>query len=252
MNMKSAAGKYSLVVSCLVLALVISTASTALMFELSVKTIAPTVGATSSITVTDNLANDTVSDLNAINSSFTLNGFAATLVGVSSNNPGSADENSLQVQLIGKNSSTTETKQIVLKVTQTDFFGGGNAGAEMTLDSTYGLTLLKSKAGNTITFNSYASPTNLAWGTNVLAGPLSYTSPSSPSTLATSDIALQQTFTRGITPFALTSITTIVLKPNTEVNFSGTTVAAEVPEPSFLGLAAMTGLGLLVRRRRPA
>jgi hypothetical protein len=197
------------------------------------------------VSITDNGVGDLNNLPGQILFAGTVGGFTTNLTGALSNNPGTADGASLQLQSIDiRNGGPSGT--LTLRLTDTGFL---LPVGDRQLDSALALTFTKSAAGDSASFQSFADTSNVEFGTGTSAVSLAFTSPGSVAPVSASgstNLALG-----GASAYSLTNQAVIKLTSGAQVNLSGTTTVTasdSVPEPATLSLLGLSGL-LMFRRR---
>jgi MYXO-CTERM domain-containing protein len=159
----------------------------------------------------------------------------------------------LQIQTLNViNNNQTGTKALTISLTDTGYTFPGVPGQPLRMTSSIGGTLTSPVAGDTITFQSTATPT----GGPVLSTstpPQTYVAPTTtPGAVGFSVPDANVLFTQ-TGSYSLSNQLVLSLASSGETaNLSGSTTVTAVPEPTILAAAAVAGLGLLRRRRRTA
>lgn len=174
----------------------------------------------------------------------TVGDFTVSISGGYSNSIAANSNGILQVSSFDVRSNVGS--QQTLKVVLSDVgFTIPSGPAQLYSDS--GLTLTNVSAGDSVTFESWADPSNLG-GKVVSSGLTTYTvTTASVSPLNFSGHAANSFTNTGT--YSMINEANITLSANAQANFVGTTMA--VPEPATASLAAAVA-GLLLMRRRHA
>jgi hypothetical protein len=166
-----------------------------------------------------------------------------------SNEPGDTFGGLLQISSL--NAHNGSGGQATLTATLEDTSFTQPATTSLALGSSLGLTVLRSTAGDSLSFQSYADPSNTQGGTAVTTGVQSFTFPTVSTSTSFSDTATSVQFT-GSGPYSMKNVTSLTLSALGQLNVSGTTTVSAtsgVPEPASLGML-LVGTGVLALRRR--
>jgi len=240
--------KHLIVLSALAAAILAGAGSARAALQLRLET----AGATT-VNVVDNGAGDT----NPLAGQITFNGsignFATVITAGTSNSPGANGLAILQTHTISVRETTATRSTLTVTLGDTGFTNP--SGANLQMGSSFSGTFLSSTAGESVSFQSYADPSNTALGKAVTSGLHTaqlVNGSQAPVGFSTADRTA--TFTSN-GPYSLSDVTVINLSQNGEANVGGTTsvtlpAGAGVPEPASIGVLALGALGLIARRRR--
>ena len=158
----------------------------------------------------------------------------------------------LQVQSLDVTKNSTSAAEVLtITTTDTDFTFPGVLGSPLALTSSLGGTITSSRPGDSVTFQSTATPST---GSPVTTGVQTFVTPATPPGLISFAVppatnTFVQTGSYGLTNQIVASLS----DPNEDANLSGTTTVAvapvPIPEPMGLSVIAVSGLALLSRRR---
>jgi len=211
-----------------------------------------TAGATT-INVTDNGAGDSDPTVGQIAFNGSIGNFATVITAGTSNSPGANGLAILQTHTISVRETTAARATLTVTLGDTSFTNP--SGANLQMGSSFSGTFLSSVAGESVSFQSFADPSNTALGTAITSGlhTASLVNGSqAPVGFTTADRSA--TFTAN-GPYSLSDVTVINLSQNGQANVAGTTsviapAGSGVPEPASLGVLALGAMGLIARRRR--
>jgi len=208
------------------------------------------------VTVLDNGVGDNNPAVGQIGFDGSIGQFSTVITAGTSNSPGANGLAILQTHTIAVSNSSATAATLTFTMGDTGFTTPSGAG--LSLGSSFAGTFLSPTPGAVVTFQSFASPTNVQFGTTVTSGLHSATQlvgSFAPMSFTTAD--RNATFTSA-GAYSLTDVTNISLAQNAQANVSGTTSVvagggASTPEPASLGILGAGLAGLLgLRRRRVA
>jgi hypothetical protein len=224
------------------------------------------VSGATTVTVTDNGANDTDARAGIVRYAGPVGSFFASVSTTgSSNSPGQAFPNSpnpflgiLQLESLDARNTDTAGRQ-TLDIVFSDTGFAGSPDATNKLSSSVGMTLTNTAQGDSVRFQSHLDPTNVAQSFNSVFTTGPQTATANGGQVIQSYSSSNEVSVPASTPanplFSLTQHVVMDVSAGGQVNLSGTTASntlnpALVPEPGSLGLAGIGAMAALARRRR--
>lgn len=180
------------------------------------------------------------------------NGVVFTILGASSNSPGTPTGADVTQASVRVTNTTGATHSLILRAGDTGFTAPSGA---VTLSNQISGTVVTGNAANLFSSMACANPADVQ---NGCASPADVT-PTINSNITQSNSAGSNFNSLGIaslgTPFSLTEVVSMTLGNGTVLTYTGSADVMPVPEPATLGMllvgmVGMTGLVELRRRRR--
>jgi hypothetical protein len=172
-------------------------------------------------------------------------------IGLTNINTPTAPTAYLQIQSLDVTNNSSSANDLTVTLAETTpFTFPGNPSSQLTLTSALGGTITPATAGDTVSFQSTATPIGGSPVSDTIGSPPTYTAVG--STGAENVVIPTETanFTEG-SGYTLQDVTGMSIAPGEAVNVSGTTsVTVAVPEPVTGGLLAGVAMLALGRRRR--
>jgi hypothetical protein len=197
----------------------------------------------------DNGPGDSDPALGRITNTSIVGGFGIAISIAASNSPGTSTAGLLQISSLLIENQGSGTGSLTITTSDTGYTAPGGGGSSMSLENDIGGTFsIGSAVGNTVTFRSFADPTNGQPAGSVSTPSLVFLK-STTSTTESFSGSNSVNWIRGGGPYSLTNVATVTLAAGGQINLSGTTTV--VPEPtSVVALGALSAAAFGLRRRR--